>query len=198
MLRPGCRVVAVLGEDVSGGDGAAAQRALRAAAAQLADAAAVVARQAARAEAEDRRKAREAPATQEQVAMRAWVMGGAGAFAGHPAADEAAAAGAGDEQIRFATPDARSAEEPEELAEVDEAAEAAAQAFVFHLVFEDGPVDCTARVPRIFTADSRLGEGDGSALAQQFGGDQGLANLCAALDGDGAVAVHMYKLLQQA
>ena len=50
--------------------------------------------------------------------MRAWVMGGAGAFAGHPAADAAAAAGAGDEQIRFATPDARSAEEPEDTAEV--------------------------------------------------------------------------------
>lgn len=129
--------------------------------------------------------------------MRAWVMGGAGAFAGHPAADAAAAAGAGDEQIRFATPDARSAEEPEDTAEVDEAAEAAAQAFVFHLVFEDGPVACTGRVPRIFTADSRLGEGDGTALAQQFGGEQGLANFCAALDGDGAVAVQMFKLLQK-
>ena len=38
-------------------------------AAHRSQAAAVVARQAARAEAEDRRKAREAPATQEQVAM---------------------------------------------------------------------------------------------------------------------------------
>merc|ERR550537_866920 len=192
MLRPGCRVLRVMDEDV-GNDGAAALKALRAAAAQLADATTLVARAAARAEAEERRKAREAPQNPDNVALRAWVTQGAGAFA-----VDTAPTATSDEPIRIATVDARSVEEPEDTAEVDEAAEAAAHAFVFHLVFEDGPVDCTCRVPRIFTADSRLGEGDGTVLAQQFGGDQGLANLCAALDGDGAVAVHMYKLLQKA
>ena len=36
-----------------------------------------------------------------------------------------------------------------------------------------------------------------SKRGRRFGGDQGLANLCAALDGDGAVALHVYSRLHR-